>query len=162
MIKNIELADHASKEAIAGLMLTSNSEVPVVNKTIKRVMKNKKVVELVSYHWVEFNEQAPLVKKQPTNSPVNDEFTVEYQVGEKINLHELIPLSHQATLAEAYLALVHDRRGGVYIYKDNIDEIIGMVTFEQIRQYLVNGKLIIGVLPTPALTRECVLEGKLN
>ena len=125
-------------------------------------MRNKKVVELVSYHWAEFNEQTPLVNIQRTNSPLEGDFTAVYQADEKINLHKLIPLSHQSTLAEAYLALVHDRCGGVYIYKDNIDDIIGMVTFEQIRQYLVNGKLIIGVLPTPALTRECVLEGKTN
>ena len=56
-------------------------------------------------------------------------------------LHKLSPLSHQATLAEAYLALVDSRCGGVYIYQKDITDIIGIVTFEQIRQYLVTGKL---------------------
>lgn len=162
MINKIELTNNAPLKTIAGIMLTSDSKVPVVNKTIRKVMKNKKVVELISYHWAEFNEQIPLVNKRPIDSSCTDIFTAEYQVEKKINLHKLIPLSHQATLAEAYLALVHNRCGGVYIYKDNIDEIIGMVTFEQIRQYLVNGKLIAGVLPTSNLVRECVLEGKTN
>ena len=160
MIKKIELTEGATLKTIAGLMMTTEDKMPVVNKTIKKIMKNKKVLEQVSYHWAEFNENIPLVAKQPVNTPSSEDYTVEYQAEEKINLHKLIPLSHQATLAEAYLALVHDRCGGVYIYKDNINDIIGMLTFEQIRQYLVNGKLIIGVLPPQTLTRECVLEGK--
>ena len=160
MIKKIELTEGATLKTIAGLMMTTENKMPVVNKTIKKIMKNKKVLEQVSYHWAEFNENIPLVAKQPVNTPSSEDYTVEYQAEEKINLHKLIPLSHQATLAEAYLALVHDRCGGVYIYKDNINDIIGMLTFEQIRQYLVNGKLIIGVLPPQTLTRECVLEGK--
>jgi len=160
MIKKIELTEQASPKAIAGLMMTSDSKVPVVNKTTEKIMKNKKVIEQVSYHWAEFSEAIPLIDKQPINTPSSQEYTVEYQVEEKIKLHKLTPLSHQSTLAEAYLALVHDRCGGVYIYKDNINEIIGMVTFEQIRQYLVNGRLIVGVLPTQVITRECVVEGK--
>ena len=56
--------------------------------------------------------------------------------------HQLLPFSHQATLAEAYLALVEKRCGGVYIYQDNTDDIIGIIKFEQIRHYLVEGKFI--------------------
>jgi len=160
MIEKIELLEQASKSAIAGIIMTSDSKTPVVNKTVKKVMKNKIVVEQISYHWAEFKEETPLAHKQPADHSSSEEYTVEYQVAEKLNLHKLIPLSHQATLAEAYLALVHVRCGGVYIYQDNIDDIIGMITFEQIRQYLVNGKLIIGILPTQILARECVLEGK--
>ena len=40
------------------------------------------------------------------------------------------------------------------------DDIIGIVTFEQLRQYLVTGKLIKNVIPAQALARECVVEGK--
>ncbi len=149
MIKNIELTEQASPQTIAGIIMTTDIKTPVVNKTIKKIIKKKKVIEQVSYHWAEFNEKIPLADKQSTNNSSSTEISSEYQVVDKTKLHKLIPLSHQATLADAYLALVNDRCGGVYIYQNNIDEIIGMVTFEQIRQYLVNGKLISGFLPIP-------------
>ena len=63
-----------------------------------------------------------------------------------MQLHKIIPISHQATLAEAYQLLIAERCGGVYIYQDNINDIMGIVTFEQIRQYLVTGKLVVGKL----------------
>lgn len=160
MIKKIEFTEQASLKTLAGIIVSSDNKTPVVNKTIKKVMKNKSAITQVSYHWAEFEESVPLVNKELSVKGSNEAYNVEYQAEEKINLHQLTPLSHQATLAEAYLALVHDRRGGVYIYQDDIDNIIGMVTFEQIRQYLVNGKLIVGILPTQRLARECVLEGK--
>ncbi len=162
MINKFELAKQASSATIAGLIVTTDIKTPVINKTIKKVTKNKKTVEQVDYYWAEFSEKIPLVHKALAEDPLSKDVTVEYQISEKMNLHKLIPLSHQATLAEAYMALVHDRCGGVYIYQHNINDIIGMVTFEQIRQYLVNGKLIAGLLPTQVLARECVVEGKSN
>ena len=60
---------------------------------------------------------------------------------EKITEHKLIALSQQATLAEAYLALVKQRCGAVYIYRHTKENIIGIVTFEQLRVYLVEGNL---------------------
>ena len=160
MITNIEHTKNATLKTIAGIMMASDSKIPVVNKVTKRITKNGETQNDVSFHWAEFNENIPLVKTRQTDNSASSTHEVEYQLEEKIELHKLIPLSHQATLAEAYLSLVHDRRGGVYIYQDSIDDIIGMVTFEQIRQYLVNGKLIVGVLPQQTLARECVLEGK--
>lgn len=162
MINKIELVEQASLRTIAGIIVTSDSKIPVINKTIKKVMKNKEAIEQVSYYWAEFNEEVPLVHKQPIEGSSSNETTMEYQISDKINLHKLIPLSHQATLAEAYLALVNHRCGGVYIYQKDSDDILGIVTFEQIRQYLVNGKLIRDILPTQALTRACVVEGKPN
>lgn len=50
-------------------------------------------------------------------------------------------ISSQATLAEAYLALNEQRVGGVYIYGKDKNDIIGVVMFEQIRHFLINGKL---------------------
>jgi predicted transcriptional regulator len=76
----------------------------------------------------------------PTNS---NEKTIEH-ISDKIQLHQLIPISHQATLSEAYHLLINQRCGGVYIYQENINDMIGIVTFEQIRHYLVTGKLIAG------------------
>jgi H+/Cl- antiporter ClcA len=159
MIKDIEHTEQSSLKAIAGIMLATESKIPVVNKTIKKVMENGIAVEKINYYWAEFNEKIPLVDIESHNDIYPEEALPEYQVSKKIILHQLIPLSHQATLAEAYLALVHNRCGGVYLYQENINNILGIVTFEQIRQYLVNGKLIVGVLPAQANTRECVLEG---
>jgi hypothetical protein len=53
----------------------------------------------------------------------------------------LIPLSAQASLVDAYALLEQERKGAVYIYGDNIDEVLGIITFEQIRQFLVEGKI---------------------
>ena len=54
--------------------------------------------------------------------------------------HTLIPLSSQSTLTEAYLLLMKKRTGGVYIYQDNPDEIMGIITFDYISSYLLKGK----------------------
>jgi len=54
--------------------------------------------------------------------------------------HPLFPLSSQSTLSEAYNALVDKRDGGVYIYDSDPKDILGIITFEKIRIYLVEGK----------------------
>jgi len=56
---------------------------------------------------------------------------------------QLIPLQSQSTLAEAYLALLEQRDGGVYIYKEDPNDILGIITFEQIRCYLLEGKTTV-------------------
>ena len=55
--------------------------------------------------------------------------------------HQLHPLSSKDTLSEAYWALKEERCGAVYVYDKQIDNILGIITFEQIRQYLLEGKL---------------------
>ncbi|MBA6329087.1 chloride channel protein [Colwellia sp. MB02u-6] len=57
-----------------------------------------------------------------------------------LNKHMLIPLCSQSTLTEAYLLLMKERTGGVYIYQDNPDEIMGIITFDYISAYLLKGK----------------------
>lgn len=148
MIEKFELVEKASQRTLAGLVASNDINVPVINKTIKKVMKHNKVVDIVDYYWAEFSEQTPLAStslKNTDNSHTHSE-TDTYQISDKMQLHKLIPISHQASLAEAYQLLIAERCGGVYIYQDNINDIMGLVTFEQIRQYLVTGKLIIGKL----------------
>ncbi len=58
-----------------------------------------------------------------------------------IKEHLLLPLHSQSTLVEAYLLLVKKRKGAVYIYGKDIDDILGIVTFEQIRRFLIEGKI---------------------
>jgi len=53
---------------------------------------------------------------------------------------KLIPLQSQSTLSEAYLALIEQRDGAVYIYSKDPNDILGIITFEQIRCYLLEGK----------------------
>lgn len=59
---------------------------------------------------------------------------------EKLERHTLKPLCSQSTLAEAYLLLAKERAGGVYIYQDNPSNIMGIITFDAIRSYLLKGK----------------------
>ncbi len=147
MIEKFELVEKASQSALAGYVVSNDINVPVINKTIKKITKHKKVIEKVDYYWAEFSEKIPLASKSSNNidPPMFGE-TVTYQISDKMRLHKLIPISHQATLAEAYQLLLAERCGGVYIYQDNVNDIMGIVTFEQIRQYLVTGKLMIGKL----------------
>ncbi len=55
--------------------------------------------------------------------------------------HHLIPISYQETLAEAYSLLSKQRQGGVYIYQQDQSHILGVITFEQLRHYLVEGNI---------------------
>ena len=57
-----------------------------------------------------------------------------------IEQHQLIPLPYQVTLAEAYAILKEFRQGGVYLYDGSKDNIVGVIMFEQIRCYLIEGK----------------------
>lgn len=60
---------------------------------------------------------------------------------QSFDTHQLIPLSSRATLAEAYALLKDARKGGVCIYHDTPSNIVGVVSFSQIKKYLVEGKI---------------------
>ncbi|WP_281559592.1 chloride channel protein [Thalassomonas sp. RHCl1] len=91
------------------------------------------------------DSKALLIKKPLQNS--NDYYFAEFNVpnqapsAETVVKHKMTPLSSQETLAEAYLALGEARCGAVYIYHRDPDNILGFITFEQIRRYLLEGKL---------------------
>ncbi|GHE98946.1 chloride channel protein [Thalassotalea profundi] len=70
---------------------------------------------------------------QPIQAALNDTPPI-------IKQQKLIPLSYQATLAEAYALLKDTRDGGVYLYDGAEDNIIGVLMFVQIRRYLIEGK----------------------
>lgn len=53
--------------------------------------------------------------------------------------HDLIALSYQSTLAEAYLLMAEQRCGAVYIFQKEKDNLIGLISFAQIRRYLLEG-----------------------
>ena len=96
-------------------------------------------LELLNHVIIQHSPQTAGDTTQPTFSWLKiDYHSSTKQV--KIVTHQLVPLPSQATLAEAYLALLEQRDGGVYIYENNPNEIIGIITFEQIRGYLLQGK----------------------
>jgi len=118
------ILEQASTRSITGELLNSHDSKLIINK-------EPVPDEIDSYYWAQFD------------ADITDDIdeNIEHNLTKKLILHKLIPLSHQATLAEAYLALVEQRCGAVYIYQENIEECIGLVTFEQLRIYLVEGKL---------------------
>ncbi|MGL1956543.1 MAG: chloride channel protein [Colwellia sp.] len=158
------LLEQATEQSIAGQLMSTDISVPIIHKVHKanvkvNVKKESASTEKFDYYWAHFDDEL-LLKNSDKNTQTNnkklnaesaetlnlDTFPVEdsslnYNISKKMHLHKLIPLSHQATLAEAYLALVNQRCGGVYIYQKTPDDIIGIVTFEQLRYYLVEGKL---------------------
>jgi len=96
-------------------LLSSSNNNPLILKT----EENNNVV----YQWIEV--------KNKSSSAINAPYCY----------HNLQPLFSQATLAEAYLLLLHQRNGGVYIYDKDSDDILGIITFDQIKNYLLQGKV---------------------
>ncbi|MEY8213918.1 MAG: chloride channel protein [Colwellia sp.] len=126
MKDNLLILEQASPRTIIGELLDSHGSQLIINK--ESTSQNDK---LAHFYWAEFD--AEIVDDENEDS--------EYNLAKKLILHKLIPLNHQVTLAEAYLALVEQRSGAVYIYHKDINDCIGLVTFEQLRIYLVEGKL---------------------
>ncbi len=57
----------------------------------------------------------------------------------RLRQYKLLPIDDRKTLAEAYWALKESRSGGVYVHGKNPNEMLGIITFEQIRTYLIEG-----------------------
>lgn len=99
-----------------GQRIAPESHLPV---TLKPLLISQKVVNNENcFYW---HEEVP-------------------ETGHEVT-HKLTPISSQATLAEAYEVLQDIRVGGVYIYEKDKDNIIGVLPFKRIRQYLTQGKL---------------------
>ncbi len=127
MKQNILILEQASTRTIVGELVNSHESQLIIKKEpSSQANKND------HYYWAQLD------------ADISDDEgeDILHNLEKKIQLHKLIPLNHQATLAEAYLALVEQRSGAVYIYQDDSKECIGLVTFEQLRVYLVEGKLI--------------------
>lgn len=120
------------------LLLANASEKTILdafNETkTKKLIISKSNTSESTFTWHEFVETLP---KSSQGDNGND---VENMTIDKFVEHELVPLDYQSTLAEAYIALLTDRLGGVYIYQGSKDNILGIVSFEQIRRYLLEGK----------------------
>jgi H+/Cl- antiporter ClcA len=121
------ILNNASERTIIGEVLIRNENQPVLNKV------NTPINSPANYFWAQLDtsvdNQCPTILNEPQSK--------------QLILKKLLPLNHQATLAEAYLALVEQRSGAVYIYQKDMDDCLGIVTFEQLRVFLVEGKLTI-------------------
>lgn len=102
---------------------------------------NKTIAATISEHT---SHQHVIIKKENLQNEIEYIWCQPEQKNsdnsQSIVRHKLIPLSNQSTLAEAYLLLVRKREGGVYIYQDNPNDIMGIITFDAIRSYLLKGK----------------------
>jgi len=113
MDENITLLTKANEASVATALSHQAAQDNVVNKIIRP------------------DEPVQFIYYQQSKTKIDAEPTIER--------HELIPLNSQSTLAEAYLLLVKARTGAVYIYQDDPDEIMGIISFDSIRSYLLKG-----------------------
>lgn len=126
MKDSLLILEQASPRTIIGELLNSHESQLIINQEASN--KNDKIN---NFYWAQFD--ADQVDDENEDTDAN--------LASKLILHKLIPLNQQATLAEAYVALIDQRAGAVYIYHNDINNCIGLVTFEQLRIYLVEGKL---------------------
>ena len=104
----------------------------VDDKTIATALSKQKPQDNVIHQTTRPDETTQFVFYQQSMTDIDAKPT--------LTKHTLIPLSSQSTLTEAYLLLMKKRTGGVYIYQDNPDEIMGIITFDYISAYLLKGK----------------------
>jgi len=169
MKDNFTLLSQANNRCLAGQLISSPEEQLVINQTIDPKSKattyfwaqfidksqptstalpqtdsstaqTSTDIDL-AHNEPLLSEYNPQQGKQSSKPQDKRQVIKEKNIDEEVIQHKLIALSQQATLAEAYLALVEQRCGGVYIYRHTKDNIIGIVAFEQLRVYLVEGKL---------------------
>ncbi len=114
MDENIKLLDHADENTMTATL----AEQPLTDNVINKITNADQKTEFIFYQQSTVN-----IDTEPT-----------------LEKHTLVPLSCQSTLAEAYLLLVKQRSGGVYIYQNSPDDIMGIITFDYIRSYLLKGK----------------------
>jgi CIC family chloride channel protein len=104
----------------------------VDDETIATALSKQKPQDNVIHQIKQLDEKTQFIFYQQSMTDIDAKPT--------ITKHTLIPLSGQSTLTEAYLLLMKKRTGGVYIYQDNPDEIMGIITFDYISAYLLKGK----------------------
>jgi hypothetical protein len=126
MKDNLLMLEGASTRTITGELINTHESQLVINKASESSCQQES-----EFYWAQLNADI-----------TDDEgMSIQHNLNKKLLLQKLIPLDHQATLAEAYLALVEQRNGAVYVYQGDKNNVLGIVTFEQLRIYLVEGKL---------------------
>ena len=98
-------------------------------KVLGMIMKTEKESGF-EYYWYE-----DIIERSKENK--NAEEAIPER---RMRQHKLIAMPSNLTLAEAYALLKEKRSGAVYVYTMHEDDIVGLVTFEQIRAYLSQGE----------------------
>ncbi len=126
MKDNLLVLEGASIRTITGELINTHESQLVITKVSESSSQQES-----EFYWAQLN------------ADITDDIgkSIHHNLNKKLQLQKLIPLDHQATLAEAYLALVEQRNGAVYVYQGDKNNLLGIVTFEQLRIYLVEGKL---------------------
>lgn len=88
------------------------------------------------YYWVHNEHQSARSNKDEPLVPSNSA-----KATLKLKSYLLFPLHAQSSLVEAYDLLEKKRNGAVYIYDEHVDDVIGIITFNQIRRFLVEGRI---------------------
>jgi H+/Cl- antiporter ClcA len=122
------ILNNVHPKALAGLMVSSQDGKALINK---QTMADSNESQ---FFLATFNPDIPLSAFDPIRH------SVQYQASKKISLLPLLPISHQASLAEAYTAMVKQKDKVLYVHDDQ-KTLIGIVFFKQITQYLEQGKL---------------------
>lgn len=104
----------------------------VMNKNL-RVLKDA-TKEEINQTLNQENEKLQIVHQ------TGGEFIWQQRNLSGIEEHNLIPIHFQSSLADAYLLLINNRKGGVYVHEGDRDTCLGIVSFEQIRTFLLKGK----------------------
>jgi hypothetical protein len=130
-------------------------KLPYATSSVRETLQKTGVLAAMDIEFKMFYdapEKALLafLQKAPTQTVVQRcsfEIDVQYTlVGYNVSLeHDVNPLlytsmeglSSQATLSEVYDALQSTRRGAVYIYQDTHENLIGVITWNMLRGYLM-------------------------
>ncbi len=125
--------EQPNRQTLATIEKQDSSDKPLLIHT--KYLDNQQ-----QYYWFtdEISAEEDRIEKSNANA-ISDTDTPSRHA--ELIEHHLLPLSSQSTLAEVYVVLVKQRTGAVYIYDKHPDDFIGIITFEQIRLYLLTGKL---------------------
>ena len=138
MNKNFKVLNNSDSKTLAGLMISTQNNMTFINKvTVKTDQKNDLMVSETAnktqFFLATFQEGMQLSLIEPANS------AEQCLKDNEIHFQPLVAISYQATLAEAYGVLMNQKGKALYVYNNDLDDLIGTINFSQITRYLEQG-----------------------
>ena len=138
MNKNFKVLNNSDSKTLAGLMISAQNNISFINKvTVNTDQKNdltvSKKANKTQFFLATFQEGMQLSLIEPANS------AEQYLKDNEIHFQPLVAISYQATLAEAYGVLMNQKGKALYVYNNDLDDLIGTINFSQITRYLEQG-----------------------